>query len=166
MKHTNQKLKLIGILTPILILAGIILIALTGNKVNILKTQVADLTLTAYSVVNAELISENETKDIIVPESGIKLKVEGITEGKTYEIEIANGTTDAEYKTDFVKAVITIDATGEDSLVAYVKEITKVVNGEEVTEEGSKEETAIFMYEDETNKIKIKQLILFIIFIK
>ena len=44
MKHTNQKLKLIGILTPILILAGIILIALTANKVNILKTQVAEET--------------------------------------------------------------------------------------------------------------------------
>ena len=103
-----------------------------------------------------EEISPNEDGNIVVPEKGIKVKVEGIKENSSYEIEIESKKTGEEYISTFKKTVIEIDATNEGKIEGYVKSITRVADGEEETTLGSIEKTAIFMYEDESNKIKIK----------
>ena len=121
-----------------------------------LTAKTEGLTVSAYNVENDEEISPNEDGNIVVPEKGIKVKVEGIRKNNSYEVEIENAKVGEDYVSTFKKALIEIDATNENTIEGYVKTITKVVDGEEETTNGSQEKTAVFMYEDESNKIKIK----------
>ncbi len=127
---------------------------LAGNKISI--TPNSELTISYYNAVNGEQIEKDEQGNIQVPEEGIKLKIDGIKEGESYDIEIENKETTTDYEQTFKKATIGIDATQAGELEAYVKDITKEKEGQEETAQGSEENTAIFAYEEENGRIKIK----------
>ena len=129
--------------------------SLDGAEIK-LTPKTEGLAITAYSVEESTQITQNEAGNIVVPEKGIKLKVEGIKANNSYEFEIENAKVGEDYVSTFKKAVIKIDANNEGVIEGYVKTITSIVNGEEETTNGSKEKTAVFMYEDSNNKIKIK----------
>ncbi len=137
---------------------------LAGNKITI-KPKSEGLTIKLYNIKNNDPITEGTEEGIEVPEEGIKLHIEGIEEGKSYDIEIENKETPENYEQTFKKATITVDAQEQGELEAYVKEITKDNEVEsldhpeptETTTEGSEEKVAIFAYEEEADgKIKIK----------
>ncbi len=127
---------------------------LAGNKISI--TPNSELTICYYNAINGEQIEKDEQGNIEVPEEGVKLKIEGIEEGKSYDIAIENKETIEDYEQTFKKATIEIDATQAGELEAYVKDITKEKEGQEETIQGSEENTAIFAYEEENGRIKIK----------
>ncbi|MBQ3415266.1 MAG: hypothetical protein IJH39_08000, partial [Clostridia bacterium] len=128
--------------------------SLNGGEIK-LTSKTEGLTVSAYSVESNTEITQNEAGNIVVPEKGLKLKVEGIRANNSYEFEIENAKVGENYVSTFKKSVIKIDASSEGSIEGYVKEITSIVDGEETTTDGSKEKTAIFMYEDNNNRIKI-----------
>ncbi len=128
---------------------------LGGNEISI-STDSPDIQLSFYDANTNEPILENESGNIVVPEDGIILSVDGIGEENEYNIEINTSNPSEDYIATFDNAVITIESKNSQEMNAYVKSITKTVNGEKVTTNGSEEETAIFMYENEENKIKIK----------
>ena len=131
-----------------------------NNQTNIAGSEVTvscssdDLVLSFFNALTDEEIEEVDGK-ITVPESGLKLKIDGIIEGSKYEIEIESKNIAEGYKSDFKKATIVVDATTIDVVSSYIKEVTKLVDDEEITVLGSSEDTAIFMYEEEDGKVKL-----------
>ena len=129
---------------------------LEGNKIKITNSE--DLTISYFNAINGTPIEKSKEETIEVPKEGIKLKIDGIKEGQSYDIEVENAQTIEDYEETFKKATITVDASAEGELEAYVKEITKEDDvGASSTRPGSEEKVAIFAYEEEdTGRIKIK----------
>ena len=126
---------------------------LVGNKINV-NTDSDLLAISFYNAVSGTEINEDEDGNIEVPEEGVKLKIDGIKDGENYAIEVEAKESIEDYHSTFKKVTIIIDATTEE-IEAYIQDITKEVNGEEVKTLGSEDKTAIFTYEDENGKIKI-----------
>ena len=130
-------------------------LSIAGNKIKIINKN-ADIEITPLNVFDNTVISKNEDGSITVPEEGVKLKIEGIQEGQKYEIEIDSVETLYTYSSTFDYLTIEINAETENEISAKIKEIVKTTEDDEIIEGGSKEEKAIFLYEDEDGIIKIK----------
>lgn len=128
-------------------------ISVSGSKVKI--TVPEGLTLSVFDAETNEAIIADENGKIVVPDNGMKLKFDGVTEGEKYDVTIEQTDVGEDYASRFKSATIEINAENGE-LKSFVKNIAKDVNGEDVEQEGSEAQTAIFMYEDENNTIKIK----------
>ncbi len=120
-------------------------LSIAGNKIKINNSN-SNLTITALNVLTNRVISADSEGKITVPEEGIKLCIAGVQEGNVYDIGIERAETLYTYSKTFNNMIIEINAETPEEISAYVKEITKMVNGEEVTEEGSEKITAILLY--------------------
>ena len=128
-------------------------ISMAGSKVSF--SSESSLTLSYYHPLTDQEIEADEEGNISIPENGLKLKIDGITMGSEYEITIQSKGAPEGYESKFHTATITIDAKTEGEITCYVKEFTKTVEEEEVTVEGSEEDTAVFMYEETDGKVKL-----------
>ena len=128
-------------------------VSVSGSKVKI--TLPEGLSLSAYNASTNDDITADESGKIEVPDTGIRLEFAGIKEGEKYDITIEQAEVGEEYVSRFKSAIIEINAENGE-LKSFVKKIVKSVNGEDVEQEGSEAQTAIFMYEDDENTIKIK----------
>ena len=130
-------------------------LSIEGNKIKIISKD-NTINISALNILTGREISLDENGNLIVPEEGIKLKIDGIQEGKKYEFEIKSIETNYDYNSTFDNLIIAINAETPNQIISYIKEITKTVDGEEIVEEGSQENTATFLYEENNGNIKIK----------
>ena len=116
-----------------------------------------NLSIKLYGISNNDLITPDEGEEFAIPECGAKLQVDGVHNGRRYEITIEQASLKKEYKSTFKSMTIEINSENNE-LKACIKQIIKEVDGEEVVTNGSEANTAIFMYEtDENSNIKIKE---------
>ena len=126
---------------------------LSGCKLSFVSE--TDLEFSFYDVLTDAVIEQDENGNVEVPENGLKLKVDGIVMGQEYEIAIESKSVPTGQESRFHTATIAIDAKTGGEIVCYVKEFTRTVEEEEITVEGSEENTAIFMYEEADGKVKL-----------
>ena len=125
---------------------------------NVLKITNSDnISITPLNAMSDKIIQLNEDGNIIIPEEGVKLKVDGIELGNRYDIQIENIHNVNNYEPTFKKMTFQIETDENGEIKTSVKNITKEVDGEEKVEEGSAEKTAMFMYEDSNGNIKITE---------
>ena len=74
--------------------------SLNGGEIK-LTSKTEGLTVSAYSVESNTEITQNEAGNIVVPEKGLKLKVEGIRANNSYEFEIENAKVGENYVSTF-----------------------------------------------------------------
>ena len=125
---------------------------------NVLKITNSDnISITPLNAMSDKIIQLNEDGNIIIPEEGVKLKVDGIELGNRYDIQIENIHNVNNYEPTFKKMTFQIETDENGEIKTSVKNITKEIDGEEKVEEGSAENTAMFMYEDSNGNIKITE---------
>ena len=122
--------------------------SLNGNRVRVYSNDDVEL-----SFLNAQTNEEVPVNNNIITldESGITVKVDGISKGNTYDIRIEPVENKKGYKASYKSSTITLDYT--DVLSAYVKEIIDV-NNEKL--ELSENDKIVFLYTDENDKIKLR----------
>ncbi len=125
-------------------------VSLTGNKVKVSGTD-TDLKFNYFEPQTNNIINLDNEGNVEIPDTGIKLKIDGVKQGKKYEINIEQKATLEGYNSNFKSIVIEINAENED----ITTKILRIVNREDQVIEGSSENLAICMYEEENKEIKI-----------
>ena len=128
-----------------------------GNKVSI-TSENPNVTFEVYDAVTGSEITADQISEVTVyelPENGARLKISGIKEGERNSLVIENKELVENYAETFKRLTIEVESSNIDSIRVAIKNITKLVNGEEVTTEGSEDEIAAFIYQDEDGTVKI-----------
>ena len=124
-----------------------------GNKVSI-TSENENVTFRVFNAVtNAEITAVEDC--YAIPEQGARLQISGIKEGERNNLIIENKELVENYVATFKKLTVEVDSSDINSIRVSVKDITKLVNGEEVKTNGSEDETATFIYQEEDGTVKI-----------
>ena len=121
-------------------------ISLAGNKIK-MSSNDDDLSFSYFTVSENTNVNTEADGVVQVPSDGIKVKIDGIKQGKSYDINIEQKSTIDNYSSTFKNAVIELNA--QDKIVAKVKTITKNIQGQDSVVEGSDENIAVFIDEED-----------------
>ena len=128
-----------------------------GNKVAI-TSENENVTFRVYDAITGSEIIADQTLEVntyAIPENGARLQISGIKEGERNNLIIENKELVENYVATFKKLTVEVDSSDINSIRVSIKDITKLVNGEEVVTNGSEDETATFIYQEEDGTVKI-----------